>query len=98
MKKATSTKEKYGDILNDTIRNDANFLTSNKTTATGIFAWHNAGYDKPSNGRPVELRVEKYGDPNNVLFIKGYWSGYEYCDNDAGITHYDRVTHWRELP
>lgn len=60
--------------------------------------WHNAGYDKPSNSRPVELRVEKNGNPKNVLFVKGYWSGYEYCDKDVVITHYDRVTHWRELP
>lgn len=96
--KAITSKEKYGEILNDTIRTDANFLTSNEITATGIFRWHNAEYDKPSNSRPVELRVEKNGNPNNVLFVKGYWSGYEYCDKDVVITHYDRVTHWRELP
>lgn len=98
MQKATTSKEKYGEILNDTIRTDVNFLTSNEITATGIFGWHNAEYDKPSDSRPVELRVEKEKNPDNVLFIEGYFSGYEYCDRKEDITHYDRVTQWRELP
>lgn len=98
MQKATTSKEKYGEILNDTIRTDANFLTSNEITATGFFRWHNAEYDKPSDSRPVELRVEKEKNPDNVLFTEGYFSGYEYCDRKGDITHYDRVTHWRELP
>lgn len=97
MQKATNSKEKYG-VLNDTICTDTNFLTSNKITATGIYRWHNAEYDKPSNGRIVELRVEKEKNSDNVLFTEGYYSGYEFCDTNESVTHYDKVTHWRELP
>lgn len=60
--------------------------------------WHNANLEKPGNGKTVLLRVEKYKNPNNVQFIVGYHSGYEYCDKEVLITHYDSVTHWVELP
>lgn len=98
MQKSNNYKRKIRRYIRCVIRTDVNFLTSNKITATGIFAWHNAEYDKPSDSRPVELRVEKEKNPDNVLFIEGYFSGYEYCDRKEDITHYDRVTHWRELP
>ncbi len=60
--------------------------------------WHNAELEKPESGKIVLLRVEKDKNPNNVQFISGYHSGYEYCDKNVLITHYDRVTHWIELP
>lgn len=98
MQKATNSKEKYVEVLTDTIRTDVNFLASNKTNATCFRKWHNAEYDKPIDSRPVELRVEKEKNPDNVLFTEGYFSGYEYNDRNGEITHLDRVTHWRELP
>jgi len=60
--------------------------------------WHNAETDKPKTSAPVLLRVEKDKNPRNVVFILGHYSGYEYYDKAAEITHYDRVTHWIELP
>jgi hypothetical protein len=60
--------------------------------------WHNANLENSENGKTVLLRVEKDKNPNNVQFIVGYYSGYEYCDKKVLITHYDRVTHWIELP
>lgn len=67
--------------------------------------WHNAEFEKPQSGQNVLLRVEIGKDPNNVAFIIGYHSGYEYCDrrgkqltHSRAITHYDKVTHWIELP
>ena len=66
--------------------------------------WHHAAYDKPQSGKRVLLRVEKNKNANNVQFVVGYHSGYEYCHNDEAatrhggiITHFDRVTHWIEL-
>lgn len=97
MQKATTSKEKYGDILKDTIRIDTS-LTSNEIMATDFFRWHNADYDKPSDSRLVELRIEKEKNPDNVLFTEGYFSGCEYCDIKGDLTHYDKVTHWREKP
>lgn len=60
--------------------------------------WHNAATDRPKTSAPVLLRVEKDKNPDNVAFIAGYYSGYEYCDKSVEVTHYDRVTHWIELP
>lgn len=58
--------------------------------------WHNAYIDKPANGDEVLLRVHK--DDGRIIYIIGYYRGYEYGDNNAEITHYDDVTHWIELP
>ncbi len=63
-----------------------------------VSKWHDAETDKPKTSAPVLLRVEKERDPRNVVFIPGYYSGYEYCDKKVIITHYDRITHWIELP
>jgi len=60
--------------------------------------WHNAELEKPESGKSVLLRVEKERNPNSIEFIEGYYSGFEYCDKDVRITHYDRITHWIELP
>ena len=60
--------------------------------------WHNAELENPGSGKAVLLRVERYKNPNDVQFVVGYYSGYEYCDKKVFITHYDRVTHWIELP
>lgn len=67
--------------------------------------WHDAETDKPKTSAPVLLRVEIDKNPRNVVFMPGYYSGYEYCNergkvltHECALTHYDRVTHWIELP
>lgn len=42
--------------------------------------------------------MQDYYDTNFYLRIKVIDGYYEYCDKKALITHYDRVTHWIELP
>lgn len=51
MQNATNSKEKYVEVLNDTLHTDVNFLTSNKTTTTGFFRWHNAEFDRLTDGK-----------------------------------------------
>lgn len=58
--------------------------------------WHNAHTDMPRNGNKVLLRVRK--DNGEILYVEGFYRGYEYGDDNAVITHYDTVTHWVELP
>lgn len=58
--------------------------------------WHNADTDKPANESEVLLRVRK--DDGRIIYIIGFYRGYEYGDDNAEITHYDKITHCIELP
>ena len=56
--------------------------------------WHTS--DKPSNGRNIIIKCVN-GSTGEEFCCVGYYSGYEYCDKDNRITHYDHVIAWKEI-